>query len=132
MSGEEKPLNPCDLFLPKDYEDDLQYRQTQPEINTDTSDDDDRQNSRQTSPVNTTSDESTLLNPFALLQNPLKMANQSTGANFQQLGDGTSSVSVAPIPLTLLMSPTSSEASRLILKKQAISHLTISSKSTES
>ncbi len=32
MSGEKKPLNPCDLFLPKDYEDDLQYRQTQPEI----------------------------------------------------------------------------------------------------
>ncbi len=71
MSGEKKPLNPCDLFLPKDYEDDLEYRQHQPEINTDTSDDDDnRQNSRQTSPVNTTSDEPTLPNPFALLQNP--------------------------------------------------------------
>ncbi len=97
MSREKKPLNPCDLFLPKDYEDDLQYRQTQPEINTDTSDDDNhRQNSRQTSPVNTTSDEPTLPNPFALLQNPLKMANQSTGANSQQLGDGTSSVSAAP------------------------------------
>jgi hypothetical protein len=97
MSGEKKPLNPCDLFLPKDYEDNLEYRQHQPEINTDTSDDDDnRQNSRQTSPVNTTPDEPTLPNPFALLQNPLKMANQSTGANSQQLGDGTSSVSVAP------------------------------------
>ncbi len=97
MSGEEKPLNPCDLFLPKDYEDDLQYRQTQPEINTDTSDDDeDGQHSRQTSPVNTISDELTLPNPFALLQKPLKMANQSTGANSQQLGDGTSSISVAP------------------------------------
>ncbi len=57
MSGEKKPLNPCDLFLPKDYEDDLEYRQSQPEINTDTSDDDDdRQNSRQTTPVNTISD----------------------------------------------------------------------------
>jgi hypothetical protein len=45
MSEEKKPLNPCDLFLPKDYEDNLEYRQSQPEINTDTSDDDDdRQN----------------------------------------------------------------------------------------
>ncbi len=97
MSGEEKPLNPCDLFLPKDYEDDLQYRQTQPEINTDTSDDDeDGQNSRQTSPVNTIADQPTPPNPFALLQKPLKMANQSTSANLQQLGDGTNSVSVSP------------------------------------
>ncbi len=107
MSGEKKPLNPCDLFLPKDYEDDLEYRQSQPEINTDTSDDDDdRQNSKQTSPVNTTSDKSTLPNPFALLQNPLKMANQSTGANSQQLGDGTSSVSVAPNTINRCSRPT--------------------------
>jgi hypothetical protein len=78
MSGEEKPLNPCDLFLPKDYEDDLQYRQSQPEITTDTSDDDDhRQTSRQTTPVNTTSDEPTLPNPFALLQNHLKWPNKA-------------------------------------------------------
>ncbi len=104
MSGEKKPLNPCDLFLPKDYEDDLQYRQSQPEINTDTSDDDDdRQTSRQTTPVNTTSDEPTLPNPFALLQNHLNMANQSTGANSQHLGNGTSSVSVPLTPLTLPM-----------------------------
>ena len=97
MSGEEKPLNPCDLFLPKDYEDDLNYRQHQPEINTDTSDDDENgQTSRQTSPVNTTTDQPNPPNPFALLQNHLKMANQSTSANLQQLGDGTSSVSVAP------------------------------------
>ena len=97
MSGEKKPLNPCDLFLPKDYEDDLQYRQTQPEINTDTSDDDDDgQKSRQTSPVNTIPDQPTLPNPFALLQQHLKMTNQGTSANLQQLGDGTSSVSVSP------------------------------------
>ena len=97
MSGEEKPLNPCDLFLPKDYENDLEYRQHQPEINTDTSDDeDDGQKSRQTSPVTTISDQPTSPNPFALLQSHLKMASQTTGANSQQLGDGTSSVSVAP------------------------------------
>ena len=60
MSGEEKPLNPRDLFLPNDYEDDLRYRETQPEINTDTSDDDeDGQNSRQTSPVNAISNQPT-------------------------------------------------------------------------
>ncbi len=73
MSGEEKPLNPCDLFLPKDYEDDLQYRETQPEINTDTSDDhEDGQNSRQTSPVNTISEQPIPPNPFALLQKTFK------------------------------------------------------------
>ncbi len=75
MSGEEKPLNPCDLFLPKDYEDDLGYRQQQPEINTDTSDDDeDGHNSRQTSPVDTTTDQPNPPNPFALLQNHLTLA----------------------------------------------------------
>jgi len=97
MSGEKKPFNPCDLFLPKDYEDDLQYRQTQPEINTDTSDDDDDgQKSRQTSPVNTIPDQPTLPNPFALLQQHLKMTNQGTSANLQQLGDGTNSVPLSP------------------------------------
>ncbi len=96
MSGEKKPFNPCDLFLPKDYEDDLEYRQSQPEINTDTSDnDEDRQKSGQTTPVNITSDKPIPPNPFALLQNHLTMANQGTGANSQQLGNGTSSVSVA-------------------------------------
>jgi hypothetical protein len=97
MSEEKKPLNPCDLFLPKDYEDDLEYRQSKPEINTDTSDDDeDRQKSGQTTPFNSTSNKPLPPNPFALLQNHLTMTNQGTGANSQQLGDGTSSVSVAP------------------------------------
>ena len=97
MSGEEKSLDPRDLFLPKDYENDLEYRQHQPEINTDTSDDeDDGQKSRQTSPVNSISTQPNSPNPFALLQSHLKMASQTTGANSQQLGDGTSSVSVAP------------------------------------
>ncbi len=122
MSGEKKPLNPCDLFLPKDYEDDLEYRQSQPEINTDTSDDDeDRQNSRQTTPVNTTSDEPTLPNPFALLQSHLKMANQSTGANSQQLGDGTSSVSVAPN--TINIADVADQLAGLTIDSQKASYL---------
>jgi hypothetical protein len=97
MNGEGKPLNPCDLSLPKDYEDDLDYRQSQPEINTDTSDDDeDRQNSGRTTPTSIIPIKPLPPNPFALLQNHLAMANQGTGANSQQLGDGTSSISVAP------------------------------------
>jgi hypothetical protein len=93
MSKETK--KPCDLHLPKDYKDDLDYRQPKPVINsTDTSDnDEDRQKSGETTPINTTtSDNSTPSNPFTLLQNLVTMANQGTGANTQQLGDGTSSV----------------------------------------
>ncbi len=132
MSGEEKPLNPRDLFLPKDYEDDLRYRETQPEINTDTSDDEeDGQNSRQTSPVNAISDQPTPPNPFALLQNPLKMANQSTSANLQQLGDGTSSVSIAPNTVNIADVTDQFGGLTIAPKKQVISHLTTSSKSTE-
>jgi hypothetical protein len=132
MSGEKKPLNPCDLFLPKDYKDDFEYRQSQPEITTDTSDDDDdRQTSRQTTPVNTTSDEPILPNPFALLQNHLKMANQGTGANSQQLGNGTSSVSVAPNTINIADVADQLAGLTLILTKQVISHLTTLSKSIE-
>jgi hypothetical protein len=98
MSKGKQPLNPCDLFLPRDYEDDFEYRQSRPEINTDTSDnDDDKQKTGQTTPVNTiSSNKPNPTYPFSLLQKHLDMANQGTGANSQQLGDGTSSVSVAP------------------------------------
>ena len=73
MSGEEKPIDPRDLFLPKDYENDLDYRQHQPEINTDTSDDDeDGQKSRQTSPVNTISDRPTPTQPVRIVTTTFK------------------------------------------------------------
>jgi hypothetical protein len=43
MSEEMKHPNPCDLYLPKDYEDDLDYRQPKPIISsTETSDDEER------------------------------------------------------------------------------------------
>jgi hypothetical protein len=98
MSEKMKPVNPANLPLPKDYEEDLDYRQHKPIISsTETSDDEDRHRSGETTPINdTTPDNSTDQKPFALLQNYFKMANQGTGGNAQQIGDGTSSISVAP------------------------------------
>ena len=43
MSEETNPINPADLHLPRDYEEDLDYRQPKPIINsTDTSDDEEK------------------------------------------------------------------------------------------
>jgi len=98
MSEETNPVNPLDLPLPKDYEDDLDYRQPKPIISsTETSDDEDKCRSGEITPINTTTPE----NPIppvtlAILQNYYDMANQATGGNTQQIGDGTNSITVAP------------------------------------
>jgi hypothetical protein len=98
MSEEIKPVSPVDLPLPKDYEDDFDYRQPKPIISsTETSDDEDRHRSGETTPINnTTPNNTTPPKPFALLQNLFDMANQATGGNTQQIGDGASSISLAP------------------------------------
>jgi hypothetical protein len=61
MSEETNPVNPLDLPLSKDYEDDLDYRQPKPIISyTETSDDEDKCRSGEITPINTT----TLENPI--------------------------------------------------------------------
>jgi hypothetical protein len=71
MSEETNPVNPLDLPLPKDYEDDLDYRQPKPIISsTETSDDEDKRRSGEITPINIT----TTNNPIppatlAILQN---------------------------------------------------------------
>ncbi len=55
MSEETNSINPADLQLPRDFEDDLDYRLPKPVINsTDTSDDKDRSKSGETTPINNT------------------------------------------------------------------------------
>jgi hypothetical protein len=98
MSEETNPVNPLDLPLPKDYEDDLDNRLPKPIISsTENSDDEDKRRSGEITPINTT----TPKNPIppvtlAILQNYYNMSNQATGGNTQQIGDGTNSITVAP------------------------------------
>jgi hypothetical protein len=98
MSEETKLVNPANLHLPRDYEDNLEYRQPKPIINsTDTSDDKEKNRSGTTTPINNTIPNKPILpNPFALLTNLVNMANQGTGGNAQQLGTGTNSIPLAP------------------------------------
>jgi len=98
MSEKTKPVNPANLLLPTDYEGDFEYRQPSPIISsTETSDDEDRNRSGETTPVNnTTSDNSIPPNQLSLLNNLVTMENQGTGGNTQQMGDGTNSISLAP------------------------------------
>jgi hypothetical protein len=98
MSEETKPFNPANMHLPRDYEEDFEYRQPKPIISSkDTSDDEEKNRSGETTPVNnTTSDKPIPPNPFALLTNLVDMANQGTGGNAKQIGNGTNSIPLAP------------------------------------
>jgi hypothetical protein len=98
MSEETITIDPADLHLPTDYEDDLRYRLPPPIItSTDTSDDEDKNKSGETTPINPTDPNNpTTPNPFALLTSVINMTDQGTGANAQQLGNATNSVPLAP------------------------------------
>jgi hypothetical protein len=78
MSEETNPVNPLDLPLPKDYKDDLDYRQPKPIISsTETSDNEDKRRSVEITPINTP----TPNNPIppvtlAILENFYDMANR--------------------------------------------------------
>jgi hypothetical protein len=98
MRKKTNPVDPAHLHLPRDYEEDFDYRQPKPIISsTDTSDDEEKNRSGETTPINnTTSDKPIPPNPFALLTNLVDMANQGTGGNAQQIGDGTNSIPLAP------------------------------------
>jgi hypothetical protein len=86
MSQETNSVNPADLHLPRDYKDDLDYRQPKPVINsTDTSDDEDKFKSGETTPINDTTIQTPKPpNPFTLLNKLVDMANQGTGGNKQR------------------------------------------------
>jgi hypothetical protein len=98
MSEETITIDPADLHLPYDYEDDLRYRLPPPIItSTDTSDDEDKDKSGETTPINPTDPNNPVTpNPFALLTSVINMTDQGTGANAQQLGNATNSVPLAP------------------------------------
>jgi hypothetical protein len=121
MSEKTKVVNPADLHLPRDYEDDLEYRLPPPIIHsTDTSDDEDKNRSGETIPINNTiPDKPIPPNPFVLLTNLVDMANQGTGGNAQQLGNGTNSI---PLAQTLLMLLTNSQILPLMQTRQVIWH----------
>jgi hypothetical protein len=96
MSEETKPINP--VIQPLPYKEDFDYIQPKPIISsTETSDDEDKNRSGETTPINdTTPNNTNPPKPFGLLQNLFDMANQATGGNAQQIGDGTTSISLAP------------------------------------
>jgi hypothetical protein len=98
MSEKTKPFNPANLPLPTDYEGDFEYRQPPPIISSkENSDNEDRNRSGETTPVNnTTSNNSIPPNQLSLLNNLVTMENQGTGGNTQQMGDRTHSISLAP------------------------------------
>jgi hypothetical protein len=98
MSEETTAIDPADLQLPTDYEDNLRYRLPPPIIaSTDTSDDKDRNKSGETTPINTSVPNNPVPpNPFALLTNIVNMTDQGTGGNAQQLGNATNSIPLAP------------------------------------
>jgi hypothetical protein len=78
MSEKTNLVNPTDLPLPKDreYKNTLEYRQPKPEISsTEMSDDEDRSGETIDPPI------------FTFLEEQLRMANQGTGVNAQQIVD---------------------------------------------
>jgi len=98
MSEETTAIDPADLQLPTDYEDDLRYRLPPPIItSTDTSDNEDKNKSGGTTPINTSVPNIPVpSNPFALLTSLVNMTDQGTGGNAQQLGNAINPVRVAP------------------------------------
>jgi hypothetical protein len=94
MSEETTVVDPANLHLPTDYEDDLRYRLPPPIItSTDTSDDEDKNKSGETTPINTSAPDKPIPpNSFALLTSLVDMTDQGTGGNAQQLGNGTNSI----------------------------------------
>jgi hypothetical protein len=130
MSEETNSVDPADLQLPRDYEEDLDYRQPKPIISsTDTSEDEDKNRSGETTPINNTIPDNPIPpNPFALLNNLVDMANQGTGGNAQQIGDGTNSIPLAPN-----IADVADQLADLTInsQKQVILHLMTLSKSTK-
>ena len=97
MSEKTNSINPADLQLPRDFEDDLDYRSPKPVINsTDTSDDEDKSKSSEATPINNFINQTTLPNPFALLNKLVEMNTQGTGANTQQLGQQANPIALSP------------------------------------
>jgi hypothetical protein len=95
MSEETNPVNPADLYLPNDYEDDLEYRTPKPILNsTDTSEDEDKNNSGQNSPITPNTVETTYPKDFKLLDKLVEMAKTGSGPNSQQLGEQSNPVAV--------------------------------------
>ena len=97
MSEETNSINPADLQLPRDFEDDLDYRLPEPFINsTDTSDNEDKSKSGETTPINDTTTQPIPPTPLALLKKLFKMTSQGTGGNTQQLGQQANPKALRP------------------------------------
>jgi hypothetical protein len=97
MSEETNSVNPADLHLPRNYEDNLDYRSPKPVFDsTDTSDNEDKSNSGQTSPTNEPIAEPTYPNDFVLLNKLVEMNTQGSGSYTQQLGHQTNPVAIGP------------------------------------
>jgi hypothetical protein len=119
MSEETNSINPADLQLPRDYEDDLDYRLPKPVINsTDTSDNEDKSRSGETTPKNDTHNQPTHPNTFALLDKVIRMDTQGTGANSQQLGPQAN-----PLAVTSNMYDIADQLANLRLDPQNVNYL---------
>ena len=88
MSEKTELAKPANIPLPYAYKDTLDYRQPQLIKNsTDTSDNKDKRNSGETSPINNPTPKLPIDQyTFKKLDSLIKMATQSTGTNTQQIG----------------------------------------------